>query len=698
MISRLINCACRYRNFLILIIIFPGCRNNNQSALISGIAEKNPASGNPCNLPQKIIVYKDYVYDLSGYEDEGKGKPFNLFDENAFVDPRAESKTSENYIPVTNPQPTAHPAIYFPLTKGSRIVTDLRVPYKLSEVYLYDHSYSSDSVWFYTGDMGQWKLKAALVTKGNAGMWGWRRFLLDDSSEYVMIRFSNFQTSINEMVLYGCPYKSVPPPPSSVYNGPRIAKKMMKDFLGVNYFNAVDPTWVKPFHYSRLYTFAMDFDSDNVNAYPKNTYNMLHNGHWDKNANDYSFFMDKVVKKNGAIVWYSIMGLPLWMNKKKLENLRPVTEVAMDPENPLSYARHGRMMWNIAAFFGNTKIDSNLLSVAPGPKRSGRGITSLYENGNEDDATWVGDKYCSPVEYFAQSSADYDGHESALGKTIGIKNADPASRLMTSGMIELDTNRVRVLKFLCNTLRKDKKFIWDGAIQYHHYCTDGKHGITPEEDSLRWKLAKVREATYRYQPDAPCFLGENGYDKSQLSRQGTPLLPGLSEGQCQGIFILRSINATAFSGFDAYILYWLRDAGIKDDPSVYLTSGVLRESPDGKIEPLPAWFYISTFVNTLGNYVADDVVSEKGKVWIYKYRNKISPDSVAYFIYCPTRNGTKYTNYPLNVGTVARAEAREISLDDNSSHGSSARKKIVNGVVTLNVGESPKIVLVNERK
>jgi len=692
-----IKCMKNYFIVLIIISICFSCKNNNQSAFKNIVVEKNDVNKLICNSPQKIIVYKDYVYDLSGYEDEGGSRPFNLFDENAFVDPRTESESNDNYIPITNPQPTIHPDIYFPLNKGNRIVTDLQVPYKLSEVYFYDRSYSSDSVWFYTGDMLHWKLKTAFVTKGNANMWGWRRFSLDESSQYVMIRFSNYETAITEMVLYGCAYKPIPPQSSSVYNGPRIAKKMMKDFLGANYFNDVSPQWVKPFHYSRLYTFAMDFDNDNVDAYPKNKYNMLHNGHWDNAVNDYSFFIDKIVKENGGNVWCSIMGLPLSMNKKEFENSRPVTEINMDPENPLSYARHSNMMWNIAAFFGSSQVDTSLISLSHEPKRSGRNIMSLFENGNEDDGIWAGSKYCNPLEYFAQSSADYDGHESAFGKNFGIKNADSNSKLMTSGMIELDTNRVRVYKFLCNTLRKDKKFIWDGGIQYHHYSTNGKHGITPEEDSLRWKLTKAREATYRIQPDVECFLGENGYDKSQLSRQGTPMLPGLSEEACQAIFILRSINATAFSGFDAYILYWLRDAGIKDDTHVYLTSGVFREKTDGTMEPLPAWFYISTFVNTLGNYVADEIVNEKGNVWIYKYRNKLSPDSVGYFVYCPTHNGTKAENYQLKVGKTVSDEAREISFADSSVNGNIINKKIANGIVELNVEERPKIVVVREK-
>jgi len=692
MISHPTNSRIFWEASLVIIILCFSCGNKNQSV------SENDISPKPKTSDQKIIIHKDYVYDLSGYEDEGRGKPFNLFDENALVDPRSENKNNDNYIPVTNPQPTFHPEIYFPTNIGSRIVADLQVPYKLSEVFFYDHSSTTDSVWIYTGDMGHWKPKAAFTTNGNSGIWGWRRFSLDDSAQYVMIRFSSFETSITEMVLYGNAYKTIRPSLADMPKRKAFSGKMMKDFLGVNYFNDVDPKWVKPFHYSRLYTFAMDFDNDNVNAYPKNKYNMLHNGYWDYTTNNYSSFMDKIVKENGGNVWCSIMGLPAWMNKKEWENKRPITGIDMDPENPLSYARHSNMMWNIAAFFGGTKTDTNLLALAHQPKKSGLGIMSLYENGNEDDATWVGNKYCSPLEYFAQSSADYDGHENALGKIFGIKNADNNSRLMTSGMIELDTNRVRVYKFLCNTLRKDKKFIWDGGIQYHHYSTNGKHGITPEEDSLRWKLLRAREATYRIQPDAECFLGENGYDKSQQSRQGTPMLPGLSEEQCQGIFILRSINATAFSGFDAYILYWLRDAAIKEDPRVYMTSGVLRESADGKVEPLPAWYYISIFVNTLGNYTADEIVSEKGDVWVYKYRNKLSSDSVAYFLYCPTRNGIKAANYQLKVGSTTKDEAREIYFTDNSLSGNISIKKVVNGFVALGVEEKPKIVIVKQKK
>ena len=137
---------------------------------------------------------------------------------------------------------------------------------------------------------------------------------------------------------------------------------------------------------------------------------------------------------------------------------------------------------------------------------------------------------------------------------------------MMSGLINLDTNRVKVYRLLSENLREDRRFIWQGGIQYHHYSQKNGKGISPEEDSLRWKLTKVADCSYRIAPEVKCFLGENGYDKAQTSWQGTPLIPGMSASQSQALMLLRSINATFFSGFDAYILYWLRDGSRKQIP------------------------------------------------------------------------------------------------------------------------------------
>jgi len=652
----------------------------------------------PCGRPVKITtINPEDVYDLSGYADESGGKPFNLFDENAFVDPRDEKK-GDNYIPTTNPQPLLRPAIYFPLKRGNRIVTDLRVPFRLSEIYLYDRSTVNDSVYIYTGDMLHWKLKAAFETRSDPGMWGWRKFQIDDSARYFMIVFNSYLSNITEAVPYGCPCAEFPRNSPDTNTAAVSSKKTMKAFLGVNYIIENDPKWLMPFHYNRLYNFALDFDNDSSENYPGVKYNMLHYGRWNQGKREYEFNIDALQKINDGQLWFSIRGVAMWMAKKGFtERDRPVTRPGMDPENPLSYARHANMMWNMAAFFGRNKVDSSLMSLSHEPRISGRGPMEFFENGNEEDAWWEGKRYCSPMEYFAQSSADFDGHGSVLGKNCGIANADPQANLITSGMVGLDTNRVRVYKFLSRTLRKDGVFPWQGGIQYHHYSNRNGHGITPEEDSLRSRLKKVKDCTFRIEPGVPCILGENGYDKNPQSLQNAPQLPGYDIFQSQGAMILRAINATAFAGFDAYILYWLKDGNDEKSPVVYSTSGILRNMPDGTTKAYPAWYYISCLVKRLGDYAPDSIISERGKVWIYKYRNQLHTDSVAYFIYCPSHSGTMIENYALKVPFLNQRMV-EIEFADNDEMGHVTTLESKKGELTFRVDEKPKLILAREQR
>jgi hypothetical protein len=161
--------------------------------------------------------------------------------------------------------------------------------------------------------------------------------------------------------------------------------------------------------------------------------------------------------------------------------------------------------------------------------------------------------------------------------------------------------------------------------------------------------------------------------------------------------LLRSINAAFFSGFDAYILYWLKDSKPPDAPDVYLTSGILRQLPDGKTIAYPGWYYISTLVSRLGNYIPDQVVTEKGKVWIYKYRHRQFPDSVAYFVYTPTVTGTKVPQYALSLGNIADQPLRVIHFTDDAEHGSESSLNAVQGRVVIPVEEKPVLLLCRER-
>ncbi len=659
-----------------------------------GNTVENMTSG-PTNGVQKMTITRNQVYDLSGYAGGGGGNPYNLFDENAFVDPRNEP-SGDVYVPVTNCQPTIHPAIYFHGKEGSRIVVDLKIPYSVKEIYLYDRSLTADSCWIYAGNFKNWKKIVSIGTVSQTGNWGWKKISLDEETRFIMIRFSSYETAITEMVLYGIPRQAVAEESNfSIHKG--LTKTPLGQFLGVNYIMENEPQWLKPFHYSRLYNFTLDYDNDTSRNENRVRFNMLHYGYYNKDKGKYIFDIDTLKNINQGNIWFSIRGVSKWMSDMGYTDKdRPMNRPSLNTEDPASYSRHAEMMWHMAAFFGYNKVDTNLLSLSNKPLQSGRGSMSIYENGNEEDATWVGNNYCSPYEYFAQSTADWDGDEARLGNRYGIHSADPQARLMMSGLIGLDTDRVKVYGLLTENLRNDHQFIWQGGIQYHYYAQGKGRGISPEADSMRLKLTKVADCSFRIAPGVKCFLGENGYDKSPVSWQATPLIPGLSASQSQGIMLLRSINATFFSGFDAYILYWLSDDNPEDDPRVYLTSGILRKIPNGKTKVYPGWYYISTLVTRLGKYRPDKVVREKGDVWVYRYRHVEQPDSVAYFVYKPTVNGSRLTSYYLETGKTAGNMVRKISFLDESDIGKEEIIPVLDGRIEVPVEEKPVLLLYKE--
>ncbi|HEY0677577.1 MAG TPA: hypothetical protein VGD17_04790, partial [Chitinophagaceae bacterium] len=92
----------------------------------------------------------------------------------------------------------------------------------------------------------------------------------------------------------------------------------------------------------------------------------------------------------------------------------------------------------------------------------------------------------------------------------------------------------------------------------------------------------------------------------------------------------------------------------------------------------------------------DSIVSEKGNVWIYKYRHQTQKDSVALFVYSPTNKGKKYPGFSVNAGS-ASGQALEVVFDDKLKTGKSVRKPITNGIIRTDVSEVPKLLLYSER-
>ena len=71
-----------------------------------------------------------------------------------------------------------------------------------------------------------------------------------------------------------------------------LTKTPLDQFLGVNYIMEDEPQWLRPFHYSRLYNFALDYDNDTTKNENLVRFNMLHYGFYDKGRNRYIFNID----------------------------------------------------------------------------------------------------------------------------------------------------------------------------------------------------------------------------------------------------------------------------------------------------------------------------------------------------------------------------------------------------------------------
>ncbi|MEO6314023.1 MAG: hypothetical protein ABIU63_03185 [Chitinophagaceae bacterium] len=635
-------------------------------------------------------ITKDDVYDLSGSEGSGNGDPMKLFDEDA--DPANGSTVHPN----SQPLPNSLMGIYYPPGKGLRIVADLHDRYKLSDFYIYDKALASDSVWLYTGEMNNWTLVAGYATGGNAAAWGWKNFSVNQVTRYVMIRFNSAKSVISEWVLYGNLQQKIAAP--VIKPLPRLPAPSLREFAGTNAYDYVAPSLLQPFNQVRLYQQMDYFDTDTVNAYPNNQLSL---NTWNQPPQQQLRYYADSLRQRGNHLWMSIRGLPKYLEQKGFnEKDKPVTVPGMDKEDPLSYGRHAKTFWTMAALFGGTKIDSSQLDVKGIPKFSGLGLMDRFENGNEEDGYWT-QYYWTPMDYFAVSTADYDGHEGRLGKRHGIINADVHSKLMTSGMIQLDTNRVKTLYFLCRQLRKDKKFIWEGGVQYHYYSNAAPNnlqspvrGISPEQDHLREKLEKVRAFHDRLLPGIPLILGENGYDRNQHSWQRTPMLPGYNEAQSQGIMVMRSLVAAFMSGFDGYNQYMMRSATNDENAQgPYATSGMIGGPANNVVYPV--WYYWSAYVQHLGDYQPDAVLTELGPVWIYRLKNRANPAQKAFVLFSPTTNGGINKNYSLKLPEGKSQSVRIIRLSDTDPLGNVLTAQVLDGSVQLDVGESPVIVLLN---
>lgn len=653
------------------------------------IEKKQDAVLNATSQPIRNIGAHQ-IYDLSGSQASGGSDWLKLFDE-----PGDPKNGIPGTTPVTDPLPPKGIDIFYPEHKGLQVVIDLQTIHHITDLYIYERGFESDSLWIYTGNMNEWKLAFKFLTTGKSVNWGWKNTSVNIDSRYLMLRFSSNKSTITELTIYGFDKdrlnKHLPQIKGSIK---QFSGVQLSSFMGVNSYDwvAVKP-YMSSMHSTRLYQYLDWYDSDISNnisgiRYKLNNFNLPEH-------KQLRWYADSLKQMYGHTIWPSIRGIPKQLKDKGYHHLMPPVDFqGADVDNPASYKRHANLFWNLAAAFGSTKVNPALLQFNDVDKFSGVGLIQTFENGNEEDGAWT-KYYWTPTTYFALSSADYDGHERKLGNKTGIKNADKNSRLMMSGMVQLDTHRVRTLKFLCDQLRKDKKFIWDAGVQYHLYSNDQywnhnpTKGLTPEIHQLRKQLAKVYAFQQNLLPGVPVILGENGYDRNKYSWQSTPLINGLNEAESQGVMTIRSVMAVFMSGFNSYHYFMLRNAGNEENPTGTFGSSGMLSAAGGNNTVYPVWHYWNHIHQKLGMYLPDAIIKEEGVVWVYKLRNKLNKKKVVYYLVNSSLDKHTIKGFTLSSKTSLKNSATILEWQSTNTNLPNKNLNIIGNVITVDVGQIP---------
>lgn len=411
-------------------------------------------------------------------------------------------------------------------------------------------------------------------------------------------------------------------------------------------------------------------------------------------------------KAQGIEVLACVKTIPAWLQAATPSAFRHNENVpakfGKDLLDPASYIEQARLGFQFAARYGsNAAIDPVLIKVdtamAPwlnGPKnrvRTGLGLITYIECDNERDKWWRDRKaYQTGREYAANLSAFYDGHKNTMGPGVGVKNADPAMKVVMAGLAAPVTDYVRGM---IDWSREHRGVRADGSpdlpwdiINYHYYCNDegaaGNNektsGMAPELTTAAVTAAKFVSMAHQYAGDMPVWVTESGYDIHQESTQRAIAINNTSALETQADWSLRTCLLFARTGIQRSFFYELVDDNASS--TNYATSGLING--DRTRRPAASFMYQAN--KLFGKYEFSETISKDPLVDRYTANGRSM-----YVLLIPDQKGRTAT-YTLDIGN---AENAYIYTPAPGKEDMGLREmKTTNGKVTVTVTERPVFV------
>ncbi|MDI3320006.1 hypothetical protein [Pinibacter soli] len=684
-------------------------------------------------VSQKIKVYESSVYDLSGRINH-KDRPFNYFDGFETVDPANGDNTfnaqwlydekgklrlikgdTTSAIPGSgrdqayfNGDPSYTPAFagyYFPGKRGRCIVIDLNNdPYikdalrtqgkkwKITDIYGYENNFEpNDTLYFYNFDkvIEETDVRkipymisrpdstmtpfAYLVTTGGTASTPAWRFVdgLADSMRYIMIRNTLQQRSgyistayHNELVFYGIPpYTKDTAKAWGSYTGPLPKQTTIYDKLGVNTGVQIDTNTIGFLKNIRQYVNVDWYDTDTAAA---TKYKQLFNADYFPGY----LLWNQYWRNKHLNHWLAVFGASKRAGKEAGFSVRNnIDTVFSEPGDWLHYKSHGRLFYQLAYKWGNNQsLNGSKYRWFNDTTISGysQNWHNYLELGNEDDT------YEPPAVSAAKLIMAVNGNMNRLGDTLGIRNADPGTKIIYAGQTYPDTSRIRTVMLLAYAMMKDTTTRLFDVFSYHDYSRSldtasnvvgptyeeqiGNGGMVPERNHWFQECDQIAKYIYRITRDTTIqtWNTEYGWDNNPFrstttadlaatfTTTGVPMIAGYDSVQSKAIAMMRIdliMCATALMGCTEFNAHNGNLDQTNNVPVNFYTTGY-GGGTYALSTKFPNYYSKRWMVQRMGNYYIDQVMSKDSTgLWVMKWRNKNATDSVMYSIWKGTETG-----------------------------------------------------------
>ncbi|QJD81914.1 fibronectin type III domain-containing protein [Cohnella herbarum] len=620
-----------------------------------------------------------------------RGTPGNLVDEQAAVgDPLNGSPGS---APTTNWFPGGN----FLYGMGSAII-NLGQDYEINNILVYDKFGGPAGLKFtvYAGSPFEWTKLFDDSLLAPATQWT-NHAVNMSSTHYLKVEITDGNLYVPEIIVYGRSQGTnidvVPSPTPHAL--PEIDK-----FMGANAFITNSPTKLQALgnirEYHNWYWDEGDAWPGNPDTsypgYPNNKNKF--NPSWAGGGWNFDGFY-QALNTLGINVSPAVQGGVQWLAGGANNKVPPGT----DPALPSSYAAHADHMYQFAARYGSTAVADNKLKLAAGQTRStGLNLIRYYENGNEDDTDWSSrHSFFTPYEFAALSSADYDGDQGRMGTTVGVKNADPNSKLVMAGLYIPELDYIKGMKVWSDYYRNGSFPI--DVINIHAYGFGGPDttGLSPEDAGFKPLLEKFVDYRNRYLPGKEIWLSEFGWDTHPGSNLYAVPVGTFDTYDVQGQWIVRTYLAAAAAGIDRAQMFAFSDNN-PNDPTQFANSGlvgIITGDPLTSELPKKSYYYVYTMKNALaGMTYAGEVSSGNPNVLIYKFKST-TDNSGAYAVWSPTHSQNEVNGYQMTLAGTP-TNATQITITNGNTNGVSSALTISGGKVTVNVSEKPIFIKVDD--